>query len=75
MTITIDPFWFLTGLCVTWMVIGLAVQRHFFTGRWAPEDGIFFYCGIAWPLYILYIAVVGIVKEFVRRYKDVHNIF
>ena len=75
MTITIDPVWFFIIVCVSWIVIGLAVQRHFFTGSWAPEDGIFCPCGIAWPLYILFIAVVGIVKEFVRRYKNVHNIF
>ena len=72
MTITIDPFWFLTGLCVAWAAIGLALQRHFFTGKWEPEDGPYFFCGILWPLHLLCIAVVGIVKEFVRRYKDIH---
>lgn len=75
MTITTNPFWILIGFCVAWAAIGLAIQRHFFTGSWFPEDDIYLPCGIFWPLYILYIAVVGIIKEFVRRYKDVHNIF
>ena len=74
MTITIDPIWIFTRLCVAWAAIGLAIQRHFLTGKWSPdpEDGLSFLCGIVWPLHLLYIAVVGIVKEFVRRYKDIH---
>lgn len=71
MTIVIDPIWVVLACFIGYLVGGCFIVWSFLDKK--LDNEVFAFPLAFWPVTLVVIAIIGIIKEFVYRYKVVHS--